>query len=633
MLLLVRERVLAVDSNKLYLPTTLFEDLDGQYPLHERRLWPEHHSLKFTFAHSQHSELQYFVVADATRPEMPTWCAPRMPVAQSRSLNQPQEPLSLLSVGVRAALVPPAKMRSFVKRDWTCVCFQSMVEATRRVAVLTAIAYEPLASRTTHGRLQGRYFPSLHLLSWAELERHEAACAIQACHLARIARKAFKHTLHAARANMAVAQAQRAAERDSHSLLAQQGVLDIPPLQVDQPPSRGGGDRARTADAASRNLTREQLETMLTGQAEVLGVYGLPPVIASAADIGQALSEQLAREAREQREAAASARALIRERRVAEVAAAREASMAAARDKRGVSSGLSDMAASTIPPDMEPPEPPSARTLMQMMQVVVAQRSDAYDDLAATQARIAASKRAHAASVRAELKQAHAELVADRELERQELLVQSRLEKEQLQHALDERNRAFATEVVHKCEARRSAKEALANRATARAFTGGFVRQQNAMVRQLQLGDLRRRRNDDLMQTSATVSAARTEQEAWKDRAAAEARRRVEATRQVRREEKAELLRKTQSVEAARQREIDLVRLKQQQLLDIRAMLARPVDQVGSFMDDSLVAVVGGPSNGAEGEAGFGGPPASAAPASANLLSGSIALTPSPPNA
>ena len=107
----------------------------------------------------------------------------------------------------------------------------------------------------------------------------------------------------------------------------------------------------------------------------------------------------------------------------------------------------------------------------------------------------------------------------------------------------------------------------------------------------------------------------------------------MEATRQVRREEKAELLRKTQSVEAARQREIDLVRLKQQQLLDIRAMLARPVDQVGSFMDDSLVAVVGGPSNGAEGEAGFGGPPASAAPASANLLSGSIALTPSPPNA
>ena len=46
---------------------------------------------------------------------------------------------------------------------------------------------------------------------------------------------------------------------------------------------------------------------------------------------------------------------------------------------------------------MEPPEPPSARTLMQMMQVVVAQRSDAYDDLAAQQARLAARERELAA--------------------------------------------------------------------------------------------------------------------------------------------------------------------------------------------------------------------------------------------
>ena len=27
---------------------------------------------------------------DALRPEMPLWCAPRVPVAQARSLNQPQ---------------------------------------------------------------------------------------------------------------------------------------------------------------------------------------------------------------------------------------------------------------------------------------------------------------------------------------------------------------------------------------------------------------------------------------------------------------------------------------------------------------------------------------------------------------
>ena len=65
-------------------------------------------------------------------------------------MKQPQEPLSLLSVGVRAALVPSTQLRSFVKRDWTCVCFQSMVEATRRVAILTAIG-EAQALVTTRG--------------------------------------------------------------------------------------------------------------------------------------------------------------------------------------------------------------------------------------------------------------------------------------------------------------------------------------------------------------------------------------------------------------------------------------------------------------------------------------------------
>ena len=63
MLVLVRERVLAVDSNKLYLPTAVFEDIgeQGQCELHKHKLWPEHTSLKFTFAHSQNSDVQYFV--------------------------------------------------------------------------------------------------------------------------------------------------------------------------------------------------------------------------------------------------------------------------------------------------------------------------------------------------------------------------------------------------------------------------------------------------------------------------------------------------------------------------------------------------------------------------------------------
>ena len=40
-------------------------------------------------------------------------------------------------------------------------------------------------------------------------------------------------------------------------------------------------------------LDREQLERMLVGQAQVLGVYGLPPVVAPSGEMGAALAEQL----------------------------------------------------------------------------------------------------------------------------------------------------------------------------------------------------------------------------------------------------------------------------------------------------------------------------------------------------
>ena len=257
---------------------------------------------------------------------------------------------------------------------------------------------------------------------------------------------------------------------------------------------------------------------------------------------------------------------------------------------------------------------------MQMMQSVVAHRSEIYDDSAAMQARLSEAKRSHAANLRAELKQAHAELLADKELERQELLVQSRLERRQLQHALDERNRAFAAEVVGKCDGRRQAKEALTGRAAARAFTGGFVRQQNAMVRQLQLGDLRRRKQDEEAITAAHAAAARKEQETWKSRAAAEARRRAEAAREDRREEKSELLRKKQTLEMGRERELELVRMKQQQLHDIKMMLQQPVDMnVPSAFGDSLtgLASLNGPETPGGPVAGGGAlppPPSSDTP-------------------
>ena len=130
-------------------------------PCPQASLWPEHASLKFTFAHTVEQNVQYFVTPDALRPEMPVWAAPRMPIAQARSLQQPQEAQPLLSVGVRNVHVAKGQLPGFVRREWTCLGFLSTLEASRRVALLTALTYEPLATRTTHGRLQVRARPSL----------------------------------------------------------------------------------------------------------------------------------------------------------------------------------------------------------------------------------------------------------------------------------------------------------------------------------------------------------------------------------------------------------------------------------------------------------------------------------------
>ena len=180
-------------------------------------------------------------------------------------------------------------------------------------------------------------------------------------------------------------------------------------------------------------------------------------------------------------------------------------------------------------------------------------------------------------------------------------MVQSRLERRQLQHALDERNRAFAFEVVTKFDARRAANNVLTRRSAARTFTDGFVRQQNTMTRQLQLGILRRRRQDEMMQTAVAATAARAEQERWKARAAAEAQRKAEAARQWRRDEKRQNARRKLRIEAGRERELDLLRLKQEQLHDIRLMLARPLEMAEASprtaCGESLNALTRGPNS------------------------------------
>ena len=179
MLITVRQRVVAASNNKLYLPTSVYEELGGQLPMHKAALWPEHTAFEFTFANTPESPLQYLVEQGSLRQQLPQWCAPTVPIGVSRAFAQPQEPLSLLSMGVTAALAPRKSFGPFVKRDWTVVAFHSTVEAARRSALLTAIGYEPLAMRTRHGRLQGMLMQPLQLLNHAEVTQHEAAAAIQ----------------------------------------------------------------------------------------------------------------------------------------------------------------------------------------------------------------------------------------------------------------------------------------------------------------------------------------------------------------------------------------------------------------------------------------------------------------------
>ena len=56
MLVTMQTRVLAVNANRLYVPTALYESLRGKLPLHASRLWPEHRLL-FSFSAKQELQL------------------------------------------------------------------------------------------------------------------------------------------------------------------------------------------------------------------------------------------------------------------------------------------------------------------------------------------------------------------------------------------------------------------------------------------------------------------------------------------------------------------------------------------------------------------------------------------------
>ena len=77
--------------------------------------------------------------------------------------------------------------------------------------------------------------------------------------------------------------------------------------------------------------------------------------------------------------------------------------------------------------------------------------------------------------------------------------------------------------------------------------------------------------------TKQSAAIAREEQEAWKEHAKSEAMRRADAAKQTRQEDKQELAKRRQAVDMDKARELNMVRFKQQQLSDIKKMLARPI--------------------------------------------------------
>ena len=116
------------------------------------------------------------------RPGLPAWSAPAVPAAppEAETPLDLQDPLALLTVGVRIAPVDTRKMGAFVHAGWSCVCYATTAEATRRAALLAMLTYEPMAMRARHGRMQGVPLEPLLLLTQEEVERHEAASAVQA---------------------------------------------------------------------------------------------------------------------------------------------------------------------------------------------------------------------------------------------------------------------------------------------------------------------------------------------------------------------------------------------------------------------------------------------------------------------
>ena len=120
------------------------------------------------------------------------------------------------------------------------------------------------------------------------------------------------------------------------------------------------------------------------------------------------------------------------------------------------------------------------------------------------------------------------------------------------------------------------------------------MRQQNAMARQLQLGELRRQRESDLVTTTVLTAQQHVAEVTWQQRHQAENLQRAEVVRNSIRTHRHEVAIEIGKKQAEREGELEWIRSKQKQLRDIKRMLNEPFFGIdpGSGLDPGGLGLV-----------------------------------------
>lgn len=559
----MRERVAACTSNRLYLPTQLFEALSGRLPLHAAELWPEHR-IRFSFSEPPLQQVVVHAAAGAIR-LLPKWAAPEMPEGESEPPELPEQtPLSLLSIGVR---VPPTTdlrgLGRFVRRQYTSFVFSSSTEAKRRTALVAICGYDALNALARHGMLLGHVHIPLMLFSEAEVARHEAASAIGAGWHGYLVRSGiYRQLLEVHEAELAAAAAAEAARRAAQppSLLWEKGDLPIEALIL---PPIVSPSRSKPGSRLTENLKLPQLAMAMGLQSDELQLRGLPPMVGEAQHNLNELQKRKAAEVRGMRDDLTFS-LHIRARRDASALEHLRAAVGTASAQQAASNHV------------------AARTLRTMQKMLQAKLSRDGEDLSAmareNRAEEVELKRQQAAEARAAAKEALLERHEDARLEQEELIMQRRIERRQLQLAASLQREVAAQEVAARKQTLAQARARHDDSVAKYNFAGAFSRRHNSMTRQVRRGEMRKLEQARLLEAHMRGTAAR--EDALAKQAAAEQRAmRLEDARRLgiarhRAEVRAGLAERI----LAQQQEIAALRMRNEQLNEIRSLLTDPPD-------------------------------------------------------